>query len=76
MYSNIFNSLIQANLSFTSINTQVSQLYIKSGKFVVRSTSNKTTKVALKASNIPNQITNTINILLQLPKNEASIQTD
>lgn len=74
MYSNPPRSLTQANWSFTSINTEISQSSTKARQFAVGLTQKKLIKVATKARNILSQAANTINVLSYLLKKQNILQ--
>lgn len=55
---------MQANSSFTSINTKASQSHTNFGRFAIGSMQSKATKAALEASHILSQAANTIDVFL------------
>lgn len=65
---------MQVNLSFTSINTKIFQLYIWFRQFALRSKQNKLIKIVLEIGNISNQIINIDDVLSQLLKDKTTIQ--
>lgn len=65
---------MQVNLSFTSINTKISPLYIWFRQFALRSKQNKLIKIVLEIGNISNQIIKIDDVLSQLLKDKTTIQ--
>lgn len=65
---------MQVNLSFTSINTKIFQLYIWFRQFALGSKQNKLIKIVLEIGNISNQIINIDDVLSQLLKDKTTIQ--
>ena len=70
------SSPTQVNSSFTSIDTEAPQSRMESGRFAVGSKRRKSTKAAPEASNVPSQAADVVNVLSQLPEDEATIRAD